>query len=111
VITVVEEISDAGLRQAAAVAEPEDTVSLVIETGVDRDPLDPRLKLRIVLHSLGGVDLKLVVQNLEIWQPPFRHEPLHERRCELGELQQQDGRGPVVGRLMLSPCSLMAGRR
>jgi hypothetical protein len=81
---------------------PEHTVSLVIETAVARDPLDPRLKLRILLHSLGGVDLRFVVQNLEIWQPPFRHEPLHERRRELGKLQQQDGRGPVVGRLMLT---------
>jgi hypothetical protein len=49
---------------------PEDTVSLVIETGVERDPLDPRLKLRILLHSLGGVDRRFVVQNLKFGNLP-----------------------------------------
>jgi len=52
-----EQIPNARLVELEAVAEPVDTVLVVVETAVDRDPLDPWLEIGVLLDGFRHVDL------------------------------------------------------
>jgi len=56
---------------------------------LDRYPLDPRLKMRIVF-SRGDVNLRLVPQRLEVWKLAGHDELPHQRGREFVELGEDD---------------------
>ena len=59
---------------------------------MDSRPLNPGVDIGRPLSRLGDINLGLAVESLKIRQLPLRDEAIHERRSQLVELEQNNGR-------------------